>query len=789
MSNILPNDQDDSRQKQSLKDVYVVDSQNVTFNQTQIIQISVEKIKTQKFIKTSPYKGLEKFEREDQDRFFGRDQFLTQLAKELEPEETKTKLILLLGASGSGKSSVIRAGLLPKLQEKWGKKLVSLTFNPDQQPFESLYSSLRGNKYKQAEAEIARTCNSKTLTEVVTKLKQPEEHWFIFIDQFEELFTSSLEDQRDHFIGSLVQLVEHGDSRVKIVATMRADFMNRLSPYPDLVKATDKHRPMITEMFQDELRQVIEQPAAQHGVVFETGLVEEIIKNVQGQAGYLPLLQYTLDLLWETELQTEGFNISRTLNRTTYQKLGGVRGALQEHIDKFYNSLFEPEKITTQRIFLKLVDIGSDDELGEAWIPVRRRTSRSEFGDKEQEVLSKLIDEKLLVSNSNQNQESTIELAHEILLTSWTTLTDWIKDNRQAIALRNRLSSDVSLWESKKSDSDLWAGSKLEQILELQNNETFNNILGGFSELSLQFINASVGLRDRQRQRELEQERKARKASQRVTVALATSIIILISAGGTIGWREQQKKQEFEDLTLGIPTQNLIRIFQSLINEGNRLKTNKDLATKQNLQREAFARYLYVFQNITQIQQEINQEQRPEEQKQFFDSNQKELQHLSQKSEDSLTELTQIYHLPKLEEYLKKGRFGNFKSGSKLSEQEKRYESNTALQWTYIILMKQPSSVDINDDFGLGADLNRNGVVEGIEAKMIPCATFKKIEELWRKYTNNKCAWTDGESFFDDQDCDILGNQTLTLSVFEASSIGSIKPRLQACEIIPPDPQ
>jgi hypothetical protein len=175
--------------------------------------------------------------------------------------------------------------------------------------------------------------------------------------------STSEPEKRDRFIASLIQLAKAKLPRVKVMATMRADFLDKLSPYPGLVKATDKHRPMIAEMQLDELRLAIEQPAAHHGVVFETGLVEEIIKDVRGQPGYLPLLQYTLNLLWETEVKTGSIN-DRTLNISTYRELGGVRGALQQRVDKIYEDLSAQEKITTQRIFLKLVDIGGDEDSG-----------------------------------------------------------------------------------------------------------------------------------------------------------------------------------------------------------------------------------------------------------------------------------------------------------------------------------------------------------------------------------------------------------------------------------------
>jgi len=501
-------------QQQNLGDVNLLGDDNnfnmvqgdnnvITLNRTKIIQISVDEIKTREFNQASPYKGLKRFEAADKDRFFGRDQFLTGLVNELE----QTNLLLLLGASGSGKSSVIRAGLIPWLTQKWGSRFTDLTLTPNQDPFNSLCHILH-DRYPQAEAEFILEGKADSLTQVVNRVIPSEDFCFIFIDQFEELFTLAQADKRDHFIESLVQLVKAltktQNRSVKIVATMRADFLDRLSPYSALIKATDEHRPMIAEMQSDELRLAIEQPAAHHGVVFETGLVQEIIKDVQGQAGYLPLLQYTLDLLWETEKETGSLQ-DRTLNISTYRRLGGVRGALQKHVDQIYSNLSKQEQLAVQRIFLKLVGIGGDEESGTEWRPIRRRANRSEFSDElEQKILTRLINQNLLVSNRpDQFQESTIEITHEILLTSWTTLSAWIRENRQAIALRNRLNDDVERWQVKKAEDELWSGSKLEQVLELRKDPTFNQVLGGFKQETNQFIDASVGKRNRQRRRKI----------------------------------------------------------------------------------------------------------------------------------------------------------------------------------------------------------------------------------------------------------------------------------------------
>jgi CHASE2 domain-containing sensor protein/energy-coupling factor transporter ATP-binding protein EcfA2 len=524
------------------------DGNTITVTTTEIIQISIDEIKTRQLNLVLPYKGLKKFEERDSDRFFGRDQFLDDLLKRLEQEQTN--FILLLGASGSGKSSLIRAGLVPKLHKKWGDTFESLIFTPDNDPFESLYASLLTCRYhyKQSEAQIAKVAADDTLSQVVQQLRPPDAFWLIFIDQFEELFTLSDTEKCRCFIKSLVQLSQISSPLVKVVATMRADFFDRLSSYPNLVKLPTFEHLLLTEMQDDELRLAIEQPAAHHGVVFERGLVEEIINSVQGRAGCLPLLQYTLALLWDTEVKDEGIR-DRTLNITSYRCLGGVRGALQQRVNDIYNALSESEQLATQRIFLKMVEIGGNTESGTEWKPVRRRAKRSEFSDKTEEtVLAQLIDANLLISDATTVDGATVEIAHEILLTSWTTLKTWIQDNRQAIALRNRLYDDVRTWiQENKRDDDLWHGAKLVRVIELKDDSNFNQVIGSFSVEAIDFINASQELINRKlyEQKQREHEQKQRELKVRIAVGderraalleLLETCTVKLSIPGQVGW-------------------------------------------------------------------------------------------------------------------------------------------------------------------------------------------------------------------------------------------------------------
>jgi hypothetical protein len=199
---------------------------------------------------------------------------------------------------------------------------------------------------------------------------------------------------------------------------MRADFLDRFSPFPQFAKLIEKNIDLVADMHADELRLAIEQPAARHGVVFEQGLVEQIIKDVQGQAGSLPLLQYTLGLLWEKEREGNGL-AERHLKAQTYRDLGGVRGALQKRADEIYAAFgdhADPKRASAKQeivrqIFLRLVDIAGEGSEDEVWRPVRLRVAMATFSTpQEQDLLHELINQKLLVSNKRKAKRRPLKL-------------------------------------------------------------------------------------------------------------------------------------------------------------------------------------------------------------------------------------------------------------------------------------------------------------------------------------------------------------------------------------------
>ncbi|WP_110580089.1 nSTAND1 domain-containing NTPase, partial [Microcystis aeruginosa] len=514
-------------------------------NQYIITQKSGVEIQAQTLITGSPYLGLRKFEVDDKDRFFGRDNWIVKLTDYLKQKN----VLLLLGASGSGKSSLVQAGLIPKLKDNLGaNKLVNLTFVPDVNPFESFYGCLLANRYTQSQAKLAQAVKEETLIKVVEGLKNNSDLWFIFIDQFEELFTRTPKTERDIFIKSLIKLIENNNSLVKIVMTMRADFLDKLSPYPSLGKIHDQYSKMLTDMDESELRLAIAEPAARNGVIFEKGLINQIIADFYEQAGSLPLLQYTLDLLWQKNHIQE-----RVLNIKTYQEIGGVTGALEKQADKIYVQFNEQQRKAAEEIFLELISLEGEKA-------VSRRADKSSFEQEEMqgEVLYQLIDNRLLVSKG-EDGKATVEVAHEELLRCWQVLQDLIREKEEIIVLRSRLYADAKQWDdlqkqdAVKASSELWGGSKLAKIVEFQKNNSLPNL----EALAIEFIKASISQAERQKNEKIRTARR---------IAAVSLVAVVISTG--LGWMAWQKTQQAEYNQ----AESLGRYSLSLLNEHKNLE-------------------------------------------------------------------------------------------------------------------------------------------------------------------------------------------------------------------------
>jgi WD40 repeat protein len=527
----------------------------------QVVQIAVAEIKTRKFVASSPYVGLRRFEAGNKDFFFGRDQLIGQLLQEV----ARRNLVLVAGASGSGKSSVVRAGLVPQLSERLPQgRFRALVLTPDVDPFSSLRAALQTAGVSQSKLKALEAGTADALVQILTEQRPAEELWLLFVDQFEEIFTRCSEiPRREAFLSGLTRLAELPQSELRIVLAMRADFFDRFGPHPAFGKQAAAGICLVMDLEASQLRAAIEQPAARHGVVFEEGLVEQIIADVKGRPGALPLLQYTLDLLWHADDPAS----DRTLHAQSYHRLGGIEGALRLRADALFGYLDKAktrvrpasEKETMRRIFLRVVDVTGQGAEARA---VAKRAHPSEFKtDEEQRLIAELVDEKLLVSNAAVGQAataaaSTVELAHEALLSAWPLLKGWIEQAREVLYVRNRLSADESRWIAEKrknpdaADDELWSGTRLLQAQDLRIRGDFRTVLGGLSAEEEAFLDAALLLRDRRAHEEQErrdqlarkelEKQQQRTRYQRIVISLLS--VFLMIAGGIAYYALNQKR-------------------------------------------------------------------------------------------------------------------------------------------------------------------------------------------------------------------------------------------------------
>ena len=352
-------------------------------------------------------------------------------------------------------------------------------------------------------------------------------------------------------IQSLTQMAESKDRSVKLVLAMRADFLEQFSPYPRFGQLVQRQIHLVTNMPEDELELAIKGPAAKHGIRFEPGLTKEIIQDVQGQAGSLPLMQYTLDRLWKYEFDVDQLT-DRTLNTQNYRVLGKVRGALEKHVNEIYDELSAAGQQAAKRIFLSLVKLMKTDGVVK---PVSQSMARSELlGEGVPTTLDRLINENLLVGSSKhlsqaalpaqagkqRKQQATIEIAHEILLSSWKLLESWIGEAKEILLLKSRLVEDMGRWhDQKQANEELLKGSALEKVLEFQKEHLFELQAVPLSAAEETYLDASL----RFQKRELNRARR---------VAVGASIGVVFMAMAAIFSAIQARQAEIEQIQTSV---------------------------------------------------------------------------------------------------------------------------------------------------------------------------------------------------------------------------------------------
>ncbi|UKO95782.1 nSTAND1 domain-containing NTPase [Nostoc sp. UHCC 0870] len=390
-----------------------------------------------------PYRGLEAFDKQHAKFFFGRQKVVNYIQQKL----AQANFVPIIGASGSGKSSVVRAGLIPVLEKNGWRVLEPIM--PGVEPLAELKRAFTQLFERTQIREISALIDTAGLSSVISRLTGSE-RWLLVVDQFEEIFTLGCkEEERQRFIELLTQVAE---GRLAIVTTMRADFLEYCLSYESLTQIIQEQAVYMPPLLGAELEEAIASPAMLQGYQLERGLLGAIQQEVLGQEkGCLPLLQFALTELWEQRDQT-----THQLTVTKFNELGGVIGALNRHAEKLYASFTELQQTWVKRILLKLVRTGAEDK------DTRQRQTKNELlsvaGDNSDEqpvieqVLEKLIQGRLIVTDTEAREKVWIDLAHEALIEGWQRLREWRQQDRDLRRLHDKLADALREWLHKGED-------------------------------------------------------------------------------------------------------------------------------------------------------------------------------------------------------------------------------------------------------------------------------------------------------------------------------------------------
>ncbi|HVN55633.1 MAG TPA: ATP-binding protein [Anaerolineaceae bacterium] len=421
----------------------------------------------------SPYLGLQSFTEKDAGHFFGRELLTAKIIARL----GTTRLLCVIGASGSGKSSLVRAGVIPALKSGaaladgllppansrgWSYRVI----NPSAHPLQALAAALGSPAADLSQLIQNLQANPTSLTAVARGLlaKETSPQLLLVVDQFEEVFTQCRDEtERRTFIDCLLAAANPQDVQpVQVILVLRADFYASLAQYDRLREVVSAQQEFIGAMSRDELFRAIVQPAALGQWKIQEGLVELMLDDTGDEPGALPLLSHAL-------LETWNHRHGRTMTLSSYRDSGGVRGAIAKTAEMVFRQRLTPQQQAIARlIFIRLVDL--EDNAPDT----RRRAAFSELITRASDpvtidaVLSILIDARLVTTDVQEPGDvKVIEVAHEALIREWPTLREWLSENRSGLILHRQLTDATSDWLRLDRDPGaLYRGTRLKQALE-----------------------------------------------------------------------------------------------------------------------------------------------------------------------------------------------------------------------------------------------------------------------------------------------------------------------------------
>lgn len=437
-----------------------------------------------------PYLGLKAFQEDDAQFFFGREHLVAELIERL----GTIRFLVIAGPSGSGKSSLARAGLLHAIkmgQIDGSDKWLRATMRPGNNPIEQTALSMA----RLVKSPIAATTlretglhDSQALHAQIETLltDNSDQRCVLLVDQFEEVFTQTKNDSlREAFFALLTTAVTIPNGRTIVILSMRSDFVAQCARYEQLNELLSHNFRQVGGMQPEALARAITLPALEVGVKIDPALVSQITFDMKGEVGALPLMSFALRDLFEAEKTRKGDAMDMTL--TEYQRRGGLQKALEHHTKRVFDTFSEKQIELAGSVFSKLVEAGQGRADTRRIVVFSELVPSDQSGAAVEEIVQAFAAEgvRLLATDHNEQQdERTVTITHEKLLEAWPWLNRLVDENRETIVLANRISDDARIWESLDRDEGaLYRGARLAQIVEL-----FETKRVQLSQLSAEFL-------------------------------------------------------------------------------------------------------------------------------------------------------------------------------------------------------------------------------------------------------------------------------------------------------------
>ena len=511
---------------QDFREILQQESSTVELSLTELDLTAFDLIETK-----NPYKGLRAFQQADADDFFGRSAMIEQVLERLQEPVVENNFLAVIGPSGSGKSSLVKAGVLPALRQgrlEGSESWFYAEMVPGEDPLEELAAALLSVSTSPLPGmvDLLREETSGLAEGVRWALPAEDSKLVLMIDQFEEVFTQiEVESERQQFLDLVQAAVSIEDSPIIILITLRADFYDRPLLYQNFGGLIRKRTELVLPLSDEELEETVSGPAYRVGAVLEEGLIENILKDVREQPGALPLLQYALTELFE---RRDG----ALLTNAAYQEIGGTLGALARRAEEVYQEFDEAGKDMARQMFLRLVTLGEGQE------DTRRRILQSELMTLGQrEVVEDVIDRfgryRLLTFDRDEaTRSATVEVAHEALIRRWEHLREWLDESREDVRLERQLLHAAEEWEAAgKEPSYLMQGTRLQQFQEWSAATTLQ-----LNVTEKDFLKESLKAREERRAIErARQEREAaleRQKARNLRIAVAIFAVAAVVAVG-----------------------------------------------------------------------------------------------------------------------------------------------------------------------------------------------------------------------------------------------------------------